>query len=108
MRTNKVLAILSCLLFSAFFAKWAGLFGFYFAASDTPPNGLGQGQKFLTVGCCYSVTEGDLVVFTDGKRDYVRQVLEILEDGRVRVQQTEVGVMIINEKYITGKVVLRF
>lgn len=107
-RINKVLAIITFLFLTALLAKWAGLWGYHYAAGRTPPFGLNPGQKFFSVGCCYSIYKDDLILYSDGKRDYVRRVLEIVNDEQIRVQKPGGGDLIVDEQDIIGKVVYRF
>jgi hypothetical protein len=107
-RINVVLTIISCSLSIAFLSKWVGLWGYHYAASDAPAHGLEPGQKFLSIGCCYSVSDGDLIVFSDGQRDYVRRVSKILENGQVHIEQPDGSYLIIDERDVSGKVVYRF
>jgi hypothetical protein len=107
-RINVVLAIISCLLLIVSLAKWVGLWGYHYAASDAPALGLEPGQKFLSIGCCYSVSDDDLILFSDGKRDYVRRVSKVLDNGQFRIEHPEGGYLIIDAQDISGKVIYRF
>lgn len=102
------IVVILCLLTAILGGKIFGLYDIHFAAGSVVPSGLESGQIFLSLHCCYLLSPGDLVVYSDGDRDYVRQYVGASENEGLRVRELDGNPRTISETDLIGKVIWRF